>query len=137
MPMIMVWAVYPIAFEDRGTEILLHSQWFDVTRTVHMDVDVGEATPPASALGHSVGRWEGGALVIDTTAINWPYFDAGGTRQSDAVEVREEFRVSADESRLDYSMTVIDPVMFLEPATVTTHWLALGEQLETYDCLAQ
>ena len=47
--------------------ITLLSQYFDSVRTIYMD---GREHPPASEQffeGHSVGRWEDDALVIDTT----------------------------------------------------------------------
>ena len=137
MPLVMVWSVYPHSFEDQGTEILLHSQWWDIKRKIHLTPLVPEEERPASRLGHSAGRWEGRSLIVETTDIDWPYFDARGTPQSKAIEVREEFTLSEDQSRMDYRMTVTDPEVFTEPATIETYWLALGEKIEPYDCLAQ
>jgi len=71
---------------------------------------------------------------VTTTRINWPYFDNIGTPQSENVEMLETFTVSEDQARLDYRLTVTDPGTFTEPAVFERHWLALGEQIELYDC---
>ena len=71
---------------------------------------------------------------IETTDIDWPYFDYSGTPQSDAVSIREEFMVSEDQTRVDYLQVVTDPATFTEPATLETHWLALGEEIIPWEC---
>ncbi len=46
------------------------------------------------------------------------------------MEITEVFTLSDDQQRLDYHMTVTDPELFAEPATVIeTYWVALGEAL--------
>ncbi|MFL2546030.1 MAG: hypothetical protein ACJ0SL_01495 [Candidatus Rariloculaceae bacterium] len=85
------------------------------------------------ALGLSVGYWEGRTLIVDTTEIDWPYYDARGTMLSDEFTIREEFTLSENQSRLDYRMTMTDPVTFAEPAKMETYWLALGEEFAPYD----
>ena len=47
-----------------GTEVLLER-----VRIIHMDDAAPPADAPASHLGHSVGRWEEGTLVVTTTRI--------------------------------------------------------------------
>jgi uncharacterized protein DUF6152 len=51
----------------KGAGVILIDGEFDgAQRTVHMDVSTHEGAP-VSVQGHSVGRWEGKTLVIDTT----------------------------------------------------------------------
>ena len=124
---------HPFEFIDHDSEISLASELYDLVRTIHM----GSAPPPnapASPLGYSTGRWEGNALIVTTTRINWPYFDNIGTPQSEAVEMQETFTVSDDQTRLDYRLRVTDPGTFTEPAIFERFWLALGERIELYDC---
>jgi hypothetical protein len=125
---------HPFEFEDRGSSILLHGEVWDITRTIEMDPAAGDGELEYPHFGRSVGHWEGRTLIVETTNIRWPYFDAGGTPQSEAVEVREEFALSEDQSRLDYRQIVTDPETFTEPATLETYWLALGEQRGLYGC---
>ena len=71
---------------------------------------------------------------MSTTQVNWPYFDNIGTPQSEDVEMVETFTLSADQTRLDYRLTVTDPDTFTAPAVYERYWLALGEAIELYDC---
>lgn len=133
MPIAMM-VPHPFSFEDRGAEILLHGQVWDITRTIFLEAPEGDVRPSVPALGLSLGRWQGATLIVETTDIDWPYFDPIGTMQSDAAEIREEFTLSEDQSRLDYRMTITDRETFTEPATMETYWLALGEAFDPYDC---
>ncbi len=136
MPRIMV-NPHPFEFIDNGETITLHTELYDIYRTIHMDSAALAADQTESHLGYSVGAWDGDTLVITTTRINWPYFDNIGTKQSKAVEVEERFKLSEDDSRLNLHMTITDSVTFTEPATVEGYWLALGEEMPPpYDCQA-
>jgi hypothetical protein len=134
MPQIMT-APHPYEFVDYGATITLRSAWFDRQRTIHMAA-VNVAAAAASAFGYSTGYWDGRALVVETTAIDWPYFDGIGTPQSTGVRVTERFTLSADQRRLDYRAVIVDPVTLTGQATYETSWLALGETIDAYDCQA-
>jgi hypothetical protein len=81
-----------------------------------------------------VGRWENGTLVVSTSLVSWPYIDNIGTPQSGNVRIVERYTLSADQSRLDFQMTVTDPATFTEPAVIAGYWLALGDTIPRYDC---
>ena len=133
MPRIMT-NPHPFEFVDRGTTIELRSELYDLTRIIHMASEADPATQSPGPLGYSVGRWEGDTLIVTTSRVNWPYFDTMGTPQSDAVTYEERFWLSEDPGRLDYRLTIDDPATFTEPAYYERYWLALGEELQRYDC---
>lgn len=136
MPRIMV-NPHPFEFIDNGETITLHTELYDIYRTIHMDGSAPPADEPESHLGYSEGSWDGEALVIKTSRINWPYFDNIGTKQSADVEVIERFSLNEDQSRLNLHMMITDPFTFTEPAVVEGYWLALGEEMPPpYDCQA-
>jgi len=58
--------------------------------------------------------------VIETTDINWPYFDDSGIPQSGASHILERYSISADETNLRLEITVTDPEIFLEPVSSAT-----------------
>jgi hypothetical protein len=127
---------HPFEFVDRGAEILMRSQLYDLVRTIRMNETAVPDDAPASPLGYSIGRWDDGVLVVETSRINWPYFDNIGTPQSENVALIERYTLSDDQSRLDYHVTVTDPATFTEDATIAGYWLALGEPILRYECLA-
>lgn len=134
MPRLM-WYPHPYEFVDDGSQISLHLEMYDLVRTIHMDHSDPPAGTPHSRMGYSIGHWEqGNVLVVETTHLNWEYYDTRGTPQSSDARVVERFTLSEDQSRLDYHITTTDPVTFTEPATIAGHWLALGEVIEPYEC---
>jgi hypothetical protein len=133
MPRIMM-TLFPYEFVDRGTEIIVRAQLYDTERVVHMDRREPPANEPRSVHGYSTGEWRDGTLVINTSRINWPYFDQIGTPLSENVEVEERYTVSADQTRLDVQVTVNDSTAFKAPAIIRNSWLAYGDTIRRYDC---
>ena len=86
-------------------------------------------------LGHSVGRWDGSTLVVETGHINWRYFNQNGLQQSDAMELVEHFTPSEDGARLDYELTITDAALFTETEVVTKSWVWVpGDEVLPFDC---
>ena len=133
MPRIML-NPHPFEFIDEGDSIRVLGEEYDMVRVIHIDDATDPQTQPTDSMGYSVGNWDGGTLVVETSRIAWPYFDGSGTPQSEDVSIVERFTISDDNSRLDYHITVTDPFTFTEPAIITRYWLALGETVEPFDC---
>jgi hypothetical protein len=135
MPTIME-APYPIEFvRAQNGDIDLKLEEYDLTRHIYMSPNAARERPEPTPLGHSVGRFDGAALVVTTTRISWPYFSQLGIPQSPAVEIVERFTPAADGSRLDYEMTVTDPATFTRPVVLRQHWLWLPNvTLLPYEC---
>ena len=127
-------------FVDEGNRIAVRHFWWGGDRIIHLDRDAPPEGMPHSHLGYSVGRWESdNMLVVDTTLVNYPYFDREGTPQSDQVAFEERFTVMLDEgadpARLGYRLTATDPVMYAEPLVIETafNWSPRGN-IETSSC---
>lgn len=133
MPRIVI-TLFPYEFIDRGSQILLRTEIYDTERVIHMDRTAPPPSEPHSPLGYSVGAWRDDVLVIDTSLVNWPYFDQVGTPISEDVRIVERYKLSDDQTRLDVEITVTDPGTFKEPAVVKNTWLAYGDTLNKYDC---
>ena len=128
----------PVRLSDHGDYIEIHLEAFDVVRRVDMTNRADAATQPASKYGYSVGEWDGTALEVMTTRVNWPFFDDAGTPQTEGVEIRERFSLDDDSSRLNYTMTVTDPMSFIEPVTFGWQWIDIGEEFAPHDlCQAE
>lgn len=127
---------YPIEFVDRGAELTLRLEEWDGLRVIHMGPAAEGGDPPATLMGYSVGRWEGQTLVVETTKLNSPYFDAVGTPHSASSKIIERFTLSEDASRLDWEATVIDPETFTEPVSPQKmHWAWVpGEEIKPFNC---
>ena len=127
---------FPMEIIDEGDTITVWLEEWDNDRTIHMRGDAGRGNHASSHLGHSVGRWEDGVLVVNTTDIDHPYMDDLGTPLSGAAEIIERFEMSKDETRLDWSATVFDPDTFSEPVALPImhfEWQP-GTQIKPYNC---
>ncbi len=127
----------PMELIDEGDRILIHLQEYDVERVIHMNAQQGSMPHEASDLGYSVGHWEADVLVVNTTALDWPYYDEVGIPQSLQATQYERFSVSEDENLLSYEITITDPVVFTAPLTLTTTraWEP-GLEVAQFDCTA-
>ena len=68
-----------------------------------------------SLMGHSVGRWEGDTLVIDTIGFtDRTWLDDHGNQHSEALHLIERYqRISSDQIRYDF--TIEDPKFYTKP----------------------
>jgi hypothetical protein len=127
---------YPMEFVQVGRDIELRFEEFDARRTIHMGADVARpASVPLSPLGFSVGRWAEKTLVVDTSRINWPYFDRSGAPQTQNVAINERFTVVQNGSRLDYVLTVNEPASLVKPFVWNAYFAwNPGEAINRYEC---
>ncbi len=128
---------WPIEFVDGGDEISLRMEAFGRSRTIHLSADNLPEARPATPLGHSIGHWEEGTLVVRTTEIDYPYFETrGGTPQSPSIELTERFSLSDNDTQLHYEITVTDPETFTRPVTGSKTWVwTPGLELAPYECV--
>ena len=127
---------FPMAFEEGDGQILLRIEQWDGLRTIHMGSGAAEEDPADSLMGHSVGRWEGQTLVVETTDISWPYVDEFGTPKSDEYTLIERFTFSEDNTSMTWEATATDPATYIGPAylgSISYSW-APGEEIKPYNC---
>ncbi len=125
----------PMEFVDQGDDILLRLEEYDTVRTIAMRGGPSDESIEATLLGHSVGRWEGRTLVVQTGRISWRNFSQSGLLQSEAIDVIERFTPSENGARLDYELTITDPTLFTEPAVLTKSWVWVpGDRVLPFDC---
>ena len=127
---------FPIAFQQGDGQVLLRIEQWDGLRTIHMEAGTADDDPADSLMGHSVGRWEGQTLVVETTNISWPYVDEFGTPKSDAYSLVERFTFSEDSTAMTWEATATDAATYVGPAflgSVSYAWVP-GEEIKPYNC---
>ena len=79
--------------------------------------DPAELEPTTN--GHSIGRWEGATLVVDTVGLNERGITAipGGGYRTLRSRLVEQYRLSADGQSLVVTFTWTDPNVFRRPHT--------------------
>jgi hypothetical protein len=85
--------------------------------------------------GRAVARWEGDALVVETTGFNEDFwFTNGGLPHTDQLALVERF-TRPDHDTLRYEVTITDPGAYTEPWSSgwELRWVG-GEDLPVYFC---
>lgn len=84
-----------------------------LVRTVHMNVASHPAGVAPSRAGHSIGRWDGDTLVVDTVGFS-PGIIAGTVAHGDRLHVVERFTLDPAKMALKRDYTAEDPVNFTD-----------------------
>ena len=83
--------------------------------------------------GHSVGRWVGDMLVVDTIGMK-PNVRMRGVPHSPNMQVDEKIRLTSADAMED-QITITDPEYLTEPWTFTFHYRRmLGYKLGEFVC---
>jgi hypothetical protein len=105
--------------------------WFHI---VYMDGRDHPRNLDPNWFGHSIGKWDGDTLVIDTVGFNgWTRLDTIGHPHSDALHMIQTLQ-RTDAGHIAYSVTIDDPKAYTKPwKNVRTLTLMNGELIE-YSC---
>jgi hypothetical protein len=121
-PTVMVYPVVTNVKIDKD-KVTIRTDWMDTVRTVYLDGRKHPAPAQTFLHGHSVGRWEGKALVVETTNFKEHPSGLGTTLPSSTQKkLVERFEVGDDGKTLKYSGTVEDPVYLSAPGQFSATW---------------
>jgi hypothetical protein len=133
-PASFVGGFFPTQILQGHNQIVMLNEWVAVPRRIYMN---GRDHPPEEDRlptwqGHSIGRWEGNTLVVDTIGTNGRSrpingFFAGGVNAteeslkvprlpaSDQLHLVERFRLVGNGNILELTRTVNDPKTYVRP----------------------
>ena len=122
MPSMMQVAVYPMEIIQRPEQVTIIGEAFSEVRRIYIgkqqltfdDVDPGY-------YGHSVGRWDGDALVVDTIGIKPAVRGYQGMPHSEKMRISERIRKTGPAALQD-QITIEDPVVLDKPYTYTLNY---------------
>lgn len=111
--------------EENGHLVMDYEEW-NQSRTIYMDGRDHPADGPHTPLGHSTGRYDGDALVVETAQISGDVFLSWltGGAYSDETTGVERYEIRDDPRRLTLELTVRDLVTLAEPWVFIKTWLS-------------
>ena len=87
-------------------------------RQIFIDGRALETDPNPSWMGHSVGRWEGDTLVVESFGFNdRSWLDHDGHPHTEALRMTERYR-RRDFGHMEIEITLNDPQLYARPWTV-------------------
>jgi hypothetical protein len=138
-----IFAPHQLKVEQLDDRVeMLYGEW-TIRRTIYLDGRAPASESP-SAMGHSVGHYEGDALVVETSGIRanlapWGAGFPGGSfpfdgRHSDQLRVQERYTRSDDGNSLLLTATLEDPWALREPLVLKKVWgWAPDQEISPYE----
>ena len=134
----------PLEIVRDGNDVVLHHEWMDVRRVIHMNMKEHPKNGPRSSLGHSIGRMDGDTLVIDTANysagvlnqyVETPGQPTKGLLHSAALTSVERVHLDAGSQRLVVEIDLVDNDFFTKPfPRGTTEYAASDLKIEPFNC---
>lgn len=115
----------PMAISRHGEHLWIEYEEWSLLRPIYLDGRPHPQFRTPSLIGHSVGRVEGGALLVETARVlpdRISDFTQGG--YSDELTAVERYVVKDNPRRLELELTITDPVTLTAPYVITKIWLA-------------
>ena len=107
----------PFEIVQQPSRVLMLFEWDHLTRHIYTDGRGHPENFPNTWMGHSIGRWDGDTLVVDTAYLNeYTWVDGAGHPQSDEMRIEERYRRVAPD-RLEVNLTFNDPKTYTRPWT--------------------
>jgi hypothetical protein len=95
-------------------EIRMIYGFMDIERTIHLNMDEHPNDIEPSFAGHSIGRWEGGTLVVDTVGFTPGHISrVSDLMYSEDFHVVERFTLDPDAMTLTREYVATDPAYFV------------------------
>lgn len=119
-------------------EITLRYGFMDIVRTIRMDMDEHPGDIVPSRAGHSIGRWEDGALIVDTVGFEDGFIVAGPgglVPHSEDLHIVERFTYDAETQGLTRNYTAEDPRFFTGAYTGQDTVFPSDVPFEPYACV--
>jgi hypothetical protein len=134
----------PLEIARDGTSVVLRHEWMDVRRVVSMNETRHPTDGPRTSLGHSIGRFEGDTLVVETANysagvlnqyVEQPGQPTRGLLHSAALTSVERLRLDPARQRLVVEIDLLDPEFFTQPFPRATYeYVPSDLKIEPFNC---
>ncbi len=131
----MMSAIYPLEILQTPGQVTIIAEAMSQVRRIYLNETQGKIGDVAPGYyGHSVGRWEGDTLVVDTIGVKESVLGHNEMPHSDQMRITERFRLVAPDILHD-EITVSDPVTLAQPWTFTFAYKRMPHyEMQEYVC---
>jgi hypothetical protein len=115
---------YYVQFVQSPKYLIILHEYLHLSRTIAIDGSPHPPDPDPFWMGHSIGKWEGDTLVVDS--VGFKESEINGYRTTEDLHVVERFR-RASLGTLEYEAVIEDPNVFAGPWLITRTFPLLPE----------
>ena len=114
----------PMNIRRDGDHLVVRYEEWSLLRNIYTDGRPHPEHKTPTLLGHSVGRVENGALIVESALITPDLIsDSSQWGHSGELKAVERYVIRENPRRLELTLTLTDPVTFTKPLVVTKTWL--------------
>ena len=124
---------FPIEIFEGRDLIVVKLEYFDLVRIIFMNETEHPDDWPHSQTGHSIGRWDGDTLVVDTAKLSPGTLFNNGVDYTEDVRLIERFRL-ADPNTLVITQQFTDPGSFDGTAARVMSFTRGQDHVYPYEC---
>ncbi len=135
---IRAWAAPGLPSEIRreGNTVIVHHEFMDVVRVIELGITEHSADAPRTDLGHSIGRFEGRDLVIETARFRAGALWAGRLNTGE-LRTTERLTVDVETGDLRLDWTATDPAYYSEPLHGARFMTRTDIPMGSFDCVPE
>jgi hypothetical protein len=114
--------------------IVIKMEYYDAVRVIFMNEASHPDDWPLSDMGHSIGRWDGDTLIVETAKLRPSTLFNNGVDHSENIRVHERFRLGDNGRVLMVTQEFEDPDVFDGRAARLLPLLKDNDHVLPYDC---
>jgi hypothetical protein len=123
----------PTQIRLEGERVIVHHEFMDAERIVHLDLTEHPANVSRTELGHSIGRFEGADLIVETALFSEGLIRDDFVRTPNMTMV-ERFHVNPDNGDLEITWTATDPEYLTRAIEGSRILIRTTLTMGRYDC---
>jgi hypothetical protein len=126
---------FPIEIFQNEKQLTILYEGLHEVRRIYLDGRSFPKNGVETAMGYSIGHWEGSTLVVDTRLLKGLYLNASGRPLSENTHIVERMSLSSNGKILSSNMTIRDPEHYRLPVKFNrTFTLNNSIEMGDYDC---
>ena len=126
---------YPLEILQNDQQLIILHETYHEVRRIFLDGRDFPDDLPTSAMGYSIGHWEGRTLVVETSLLTPAHVDLNGQPISGNARIVERISLSEDGQNLRSLLTLHDPENYRRPIIRYRQWRKTPEiGILEYNC---
>ena len=126
----------PFEIRREADRVVIDHRFMDSERVIHLDGGPPPPDLPRSAMGYSIGHFEGEALIVSTSHFVAATLEPRrAVMHTEDLKLTERLEVNEATGELEITWVIDDSAYFREPLTQKEYFVRSLRDDESYDCI--